>query len=345
MKRHLNSVLRPTPLSQKNSSDPRACFVATFTVATARIMSRIAAILLALIISISPAHSAEKKSAAKPRRSTTVNKPETPGVARPFAVPDANDPSVFPGTSAQAVMLCDAVTGRVLYEKNADEPRGVASTQKLLTGLIIAEEGDLNGNIRVESADSACEPTKLGLRGGDIYKRYDLLRILLVKSMNDVARCLARDSAGSYEAFADKMNAKAREIGMKRSHFVNPNGLTEPGQYSTARDMARLALHAYRNRVIRGIISTRTLTWRTPAGKSLVYENTNKLLKYLGVCNGMKTGYTSASGHCLISSANEGGRHIICIVLGERHRQDIWNDSYRMLNWGLYQMKTQPAGN
>jgi D-alanyl-D-alanine carboxypeptidase (penicillin-binding protein 5/6) len=301
-------------------------------------MSRLAAFLFALIVCISPAHSAERKSAAKTRRST-------PPPSRTFTVPDANDPSVFPGTSAQSALLCDAVTGRVLYEKNADEPRGVASTQKLLTGLIIAEEGNLNGNVRAESADSACEQTKLGLRTGEIYKRYDLLRLMLVKSENDIARCLARDSAGSYDAFAEKMNAKAREIGMKRSHFVNPNGLTEPGQYSTARDMARLALHAYRNRVIRGIISTRALTWTTPAGKSFVYENTNKLLKSLGCCNGMKTGYTEAAGHCLVSSANEGGRHVICVVLGERHREDIWNDSFRMLNWGLYQMKTQPAGN
>lgn len=329
----------------KNSSDPCACFAAAYTVASAQIMSRFVAILLALIVSISPAYSAEKKSTAKPRRTTTQARPESPGVARPFAIPDANDPSVFPGTSAEAAVLCDAVTGRVLYEKNPAITRSVASTQKLLTALIIAEEGDLNGNVRAESADSACEQTKLGFREGEVYKRYDLLRILLVKSMNDVARCLARDNAGSYEAFAEKMNAKAREIGMRRSHFINPNGLTEPGQYSTAQDMARLALHAYRNRVIRGIVSTRALAWRTPAGRSIVYENTNKLLKYMGVCNGMKTGYTEAAGHCLVSSANEGGRHVICVVLGERHREDIWNDSYRMLNWGLYQMKTQPGGN
>ena len=308
-------------------------------------MSRLAAFLFALIISISPAHSAEKKSASKPQRTATPAKPATSAAARTFTVPDANDPSVFPGTSAQAVMLCDAVTGRVLYEKNADETRPVASTQKLLTALIIAEAGDLHSNVRAESADSACEQTKLGLRTGEIYKRYDLLRLMLVKSENDIARCLARDNAGSYDAFAEKMNDKAREIGMKRSHFVNPNGLSEPGQYSTARDMARLALHAYRNRVIRGIVSMRTLEWRTPAGKTLIFENTNFLLRYLGICNGMKTGYTEAAGHCLVSSANEGGKHVVCVVLGERRRQDIWNDSYRMLNWGLYQLKTQPAGN
>jgi D-alanyl-D-alanine carboxypeptidase (penicillin-binding protein 5/6) len=107
--------------------------------------------------------------------------------------------------------------------------------------------------------------------------------------------------------------------------------------------MARLALFAYRNRVLRGIISTRVLAWRTPSGKSVTYENTNKLMKYFGLCNGMKTGYTDAAGHCLVSSAADGERHLVCVVLGERKRQDIWDDSYRLLSWGFLQMKSQPA--
>jgi D-alanyl-D-alanine carboxypeptidase (penicillin-binding protein 5/6) len=240
------------------------------------------------------------------------------------------------------VLLCDAVTGRVLYEKNADDVRAVASTQKLLTALVVAEEGDLNSNVTVQASDGNCEPTKLGLKAGEVYKRYDLLKILLVKSMNDVARCLARDNAGSISAFATKMNAKAREIGMRQSNFVNPNGLTEPGQYSTARDMARLALHAYRNRVLRSLIATRVCAWRTASGKTLTFENTNKLMKYFGLCNGMKTGYTEAAGHCLVSSAADGGKHLVCVVLGDRNRQGIWDDSYRLLSWGFNQLKAQP---
>jgi D-alanyl-D-alanine carboxypeptidase (penicillin-binding protein 5/6) len=139
------------------------------------------------------------------------------------------------------------------------------------------------------------------------------------------------------------MNAKAREIGMRHSNFENPNGLPSPNQYSTARDMARLALFVYRNRILRGIVNQRTMTWRSASGKTTVYENTNKLMKYLGLCNGMKTGYTSAAGHCLISSATDGGRHVVAVVLGDRHRESIWTDSYRLLNWGLYQMKNAPA--
>ena len=315
-------------------------------------MSRLVAVLLAFILVVPSSFAASKttkKSSSSSSRSTTParqqsspTRPESPGIARPFAVPSEDDPSVFPSVSAPAVLLVDAVTGRVLYEKNADDVRAVASTQKLLTALVIAEEGDLYRNVTVSATDGQCEPTKLGIKAGEIYKRYDLLKILLVKSMNDVARCLARDNAGSVAAFADKMNAKAREIGMRHSNFVNPNGLTEGGQYSTARDMARLGLHVYRNRVVRGIMNMRTLAWRTSSGKTLTYENTNKLMKYFGLCNGMKTGYTEAAGHCLVSSASEDGKHLICVVLGEQKRQDIWTDSYRMLTWGFQQLKQDP---
>ncbi len=302
-------------------------------------MSRLAAIFLTLALLLAPASAATKK---KPSQTSSATKPESPGIARPFAV-DENDPSVFPEVSAQSVILCDAATGRVLYEKNPDQLRPVASTQKLLTALIIAEAGDLSAKVLVDRADGMCEPTKLGLKGGETYRRYDLLKVLLIKSMNDVARCLARDNAGSIEAFADKMNAKAREIGMRNSHFANPNGLPAPDQHSSARDMARLALFAYRNRILRGIVSQRTLAWQYADGRTAVFENTNKLLKYIGICNGMKTGYTEAAGHCLVSSASDGGRHLIAVVLGDHRRDYIWQDSYRLFNWGFHQMKNMPA--
>ena len=307
-------------------------------------MRRFTALVVAFFTTTILAVAAPKVPVAKavakpvPSRTTTAERPESPGIARPFAAA-AYDPSVVPEVSAAAFVLCDAVTGRVLLERNADEPRAVASTQKLLTALIIAQEGGLNTNVTTMSVDSRCEETKVGFRDGEVYRRYDLLRLLLVKSMNDVARCLARDNAGSVAAFAEKMNAKAREIGMKRSNFVNPNGLTEPGQYSTARDMARLGLHAYRDRVLRGFMATRVVAWRSASGKVTPFENTNKLLKYLGLCNGMKTGYTEAAGHCLVSSAADGGRQVVCVVLGERHRESIWTDSYKLLTYGLAQMK------
>ena len=309
------------------------------TVRPQNFMSRLAAFLFTLALLLAPASAATKK---KPSHPSSAAKPESPGVARPFAVDD-NDPSVFPEVAAQSVILCDASTGRVLYEKNPDQQRPVASTQKLLTALVIAEAGDLSAKVHVEREDGMCEPTKLGLKAGETYRRYDLLKVLLIKSMNDVARCLARDNAGSIDAFADRMNAKAREVGMKHSHFVNPNGLPAPDQYSSARDMARLALFAYRNRILRGIVSQRTLTWQYADGKTAVFENTNKLMKYLGLCNGMKTGYTEAAGHCLVASATDGGRHLIAVVLGDHRREFIWTDSYRLFNWGFFQLKNMPA--
>jgi len=296
---------------------------------------------------VSAATKSSKSSKSKSKSTTTApksspSKPESPGIARPFGVDD-NDPNVFPVVAAESVILCDAATGRVLYEKNPDQLRAVASTQKLLTALVIAESGDLDSNVRCEKVDTLCEPTKLGLKAGEVYRRYDLLKILLIKSMNDVARTLARDNAGSIEAFAAKMNAKAREIGMRHSHFENPNGLPAPNQYSTARDMARLALFVYRDRILRGIVNQRTMTWRSASGKTTVYENTNKLMKYLGICNGMKTGYTAAAGHCLVSSASDGGNHLVAVVLGDSRRAAIWVDSYRLLNWGLHQLKNEPV--
>ena len=122
-----------------------------------------------------------------------------------------------------------------------------ASTQKLLTSLIVAERGFLDRPVTVMPTDTYAEPTKLNIKAGDTYQRIDLLRALLVKSPNDVARCLARDNAGSIEGFAEIMNQRARELGATNSNFVNPNGLPMPGQYSTARDLSLIARAAYAN--------------------------------------------------------------------------------------------------
>jgi D-alanyl-D-alanine carboxypeptidase (penicillin-binding protein 5/6) len=188
-------------------------------------MRRFATLLLAFFFISAPTFAAEKKA---PQRKPPHRRPNGTGITwvfrRPFTVPGANDANVFPFIEAQAAILCDASNGRVLYEKNADDER-VASTQKLLTARSSPRKGDLDGKVDVEAVDGKCEPSKLGLKAGETYKRYDLLRILLVKSMNDVARCLARDNAGSITAFANKMNAKAREIGMRALEFREPERL------------------------------------------------------------------------------------------------------------------------
>ena len=275
----------------------------------------------------------KKKPAASAQKKTSVANEtlfEKPQPLEPFSAAEDGSPPLI---SAASAIVLDADSGQVLHQVNADDTRAVASTQKLLTALIIAESGNLDERVRVETSDTLAEPSKLYLKTGEVYERGQLLQILLVKSMNDVARCLARDNAGSLEAFAGKMNAKARALGMTNSHFLNPNGLPMPGQYSTARDMARVAMAAYRNGTIRGIVRLRTLNFRYADGRVKSFTNTNQVLKNFPLCNGMKTGYTEAAGHCLISSASHNGRDIISVVLGDSKK--IWADSYRLLAWGL----------
>lgn len=299
---------------------------------------RLSSIALTLLLTLSLAAPAMAATATTTKKKPVAKKPTT--VAK--AAPKKETPEAFPAIEESgppsvhgaAAIVVDAQSGRVLFEHNADEVRPVASTQKLLTGLIIAEDGGLTDKVRVAASDTYCEPSKLYIKSGEVYTRGKLLEILLVKSMNDVARTLARDNAGSVEAFAERMNTRAAQLGMRSSNFVNPNGLPAPGQYSTARDLAKLAMAAYRNRTIRSLVSQKTVTWRFNDGRVRNYETTNKVLRKWPLCNGMKTGYTNAAGHCLISSASYGGRDVISIILGDRDKQ-LWNDSYKMLAWGL----------
>ena len=272
--------------------------------------------------------------AATRRKSKSASTPEEPDPVSAIA-PKLDPSGATPRTRAESVLVADAGTGQVLYEKNADQQRPPASTQKLLTALVILDSGNLNQRLRVELSDTQVEPVKLGFKPGEVYTRRELLQVLLVHSVNDVACALARDNAGSVEAFAEKMNAKALELGMKHSHFVNPNGLPASDQYSTARDMSRLALAAYRSPTIRSIVSTKVLFFHFADGHEAVFKNTNRILRDYPYCTGMKTGYTQAAGHCLVSSGSNNGREVISVVLGDRSRSWLWQDSCSLLAWGL----------
>ena len=279
----------------------------------------------------------------------TATQAKSPEVRRAKAVSDDDLSAAYettdlfrenvavPRTRAVSVLVEDARTGEVLYEKNADAQRAAASTQKLLTALIVAEEGYLDQRVTVQTVDTLAEPVRLNIKPGDTYQRIDLLRALLVKSPNDVARCLARDNAGSIELFAQKMNAKARALGATHSNFVNPNGLPMPDQYSTARDLSIIARAAYANPTIRSIVCLPQLVFRYANGRTRQLENTNKVLKRLPYCNGMKTGYTEAAGHCLIASGTIPGRDIIVVVLGDS-KAGVWQDASALLSWGLRRM-------
>ena len=255
------------------------------------------------------------------------------------AAPEEDDdgpvkPGGPPRVHAISAILIDARTGKVLHAVNPDAPRAVASTQKLMTALLVAEAGDADHIVKIERVDTLAEPSKLDIEPGETYRRGDLLRVLLVKSMNDVARALARDNAGSIEAFAKKMNAKAAKLGMSNTHFVNPNGLPAEGQHSTARDMAKLATAAYKQKAIRDIVCLKELRWQHPDGHISEFHNTNRVLSSLRSCNGMKTGYTAAAKFCLVSSANNNSKDVISVVLGAE-KAFVWSDSQKLLQWGL----------
>lgn len=296
--------------------------------------------LLSLMAGTAPEALSAESSKKKPSTSSTRSN-KTPSKSssasrntRPSDSEEQTQPGRKPSLNAGSAILIDAKTGAVLHALNADQKRPVASTQKLLTALLVAEAGNLEKIVTIQASDTWAEPSKLDIRAGETYRRADLLRILLIKSMNDVARALARDHAGSVEAFAEKMNQRAEQLGMKNSHFVNPNGLPAAGQHSTARDMARVAAAAYRNATIRSIVKMKDIQWRHPDGHVSEFHNTNRVLSSLPTCNGMKTGYTQASGFCLISSASANGRDVISVVLGDS-KPNIWTDSHRLLAWGL----------
>ncbi|MEO7101365.1 MAG: D-alanyl-D-alanine carboxypeptidase family protein [Luteolibacter sp.] len=246
------------------------------------------------------------------------------------AIPSTPPPPI----AGESAIVIDVVSGRVLYAKNADTPRAVASTQKIITALCVLDAGNIDKPVIIDASDENCEPTKLGVKPGETYPRRELLKVLMVKSANDIARCLARDVGGSQESFAALMNQKAASLGMRNSNFINPNGLPMAGQYSTARDMAIAARAAYRSPLIRSYTATKSFTFRYNDGHTREIENTNHLLKSVPYCDGLKTGTTNAAGRCLVASGSLNGRSVIVVVL-KSNTPNIWKDSTKLLAWAL----------
>ena len=252
----------------------------------------------------------------------------------PLTLRAASDHAAPPEVKGASVVVIDATTGDVLYQRNPNEKRPVASTQKLLTSLIVAEQGNLEKEVVIEPIDEATEPTTLQLKPGTSYPRGTLLTALLVKSANDVARTLGRDVAGSIEGFADIMNRRAADLGATSSHFVNPNGLPAEDQYSTAADMAKIARAAHSNETLRPIMAIKYLPFRYADGHVYMIRNTNQTMRENWYCTGMKTGYTEKAKHCLVSSGEHDGREVISVILGST-KERIFTDSARILRWAL----------
>jgi D-alanyl-D-alanine carboxypeptidase len=218
-----------------------------------------------------------------------------------------------------AGIVVDAKTGKTLYASNADAPRYPASLTKMMTLYVLFEEmerGRFNRNSRLKVSKKAAAqpPTKIGLRAGQTIKVNTAIRALAVRSANDVAVVVAENVSGSVAAFANRMTRTARSIGMKNTTFRNPSGLPDTRQKTTARDMALLGW-ALQDRFPKkySYFSTRHLSY----GKKK-YRNTNRLLGAVRGVDGIKTGYTRASGFNLVTSVDRDGRKIIAVVMGGR---------------------------
>ncbi|MCW1913818.1 D-alanyl-D-alanine carboxypeptidase [Luteolibacter sp. GHJ8] len=263
-----------------------------------------------------------------PRRATPAVPYDEP--VRTATIPLTAPPPV----AAESAIVIEPISGKVLFAKNADAHRPIASTQKLLTALVVMDSGNIDKPVTITQDDANCEPTKLYLKPGEVHSRRDLLRVLMVKSANDVGRALARDVGGSQEGFADMMNRKAASLGMRNSHFCNPHGLPDPNQFSTARDIAIASRAAWRSQTIRSFTATKAMTFRHNDGRVKTLENTNKLLKRVPYCDGLKTGTTNLAGRCLVSSGTLNGRSAIVVVL-KSNSANVWNDSEKLLRWAL----------
>lgn len=238
--------------------------------------------------------------------------------------------------SAKGYCLINADTFEVLAGENIHKKLPMASTTKIMTSLILAELGDLDREIVTTEQMVTVEGSSMGLLAGDKVSYYELMVGMLLPSGNDAANSVAIAVAGSVEKFAELMNAKAQEIGMRNTNFVTPSGLDSEEHYSTAYDMALLGAYALKNDTIREIVSKESITvsFGNPPYQRTLY-NHNKLLNGYDNCIGIKTGYTKKSGRCLVSAAKENGCTVVAVTL---NAPNDWSDHKELLQFGLSQI-------
>lgn len=242
--------------------------------------------------------------------------------------------------SAKYACVMDSLTGKVLYEKNAHQQYSMASTTKIMTALVALEKGNMEDTVTVSANAAGTEGSSIYLKAGEKIKLGDLLYGLMLESGNDAAIAVAEHIGGSVAKFADMMNEKAKEIGAKNSHFMNPNGLDEDGHYTTAYDLALITRAALKNKDFAQIVSTKKKTISNGTenyGRSL--SNHNKLLNLYKGCVGVKTGFTKKTGRCLVSAAVRNNFQVIAVTLAA---PDDWNDHTNMLNYAFEHYKAKP---
>ena len=235
--------------------------------------------------------------------------------------------------SAKAAVLIDASDDSILYSKNADSRLPMASTTKIMTALIALEYGNLDRSYIIPDAAVGIEGSSIYLVRGEKMTLRELIYALMLESANDAAQAIAIIIAGSVDAFADIMNRRAEELGLKNTHFTNPHGLDHEDHYTTAYDLARLASFALKNEAFREIVSTNKKTVPFNHGEGTrVLVNHNKMLRTYDGAIGVKTGFTKRCGRCLVSAAQRDGLTLVAVTL---NAPDDWRDHTAMLDWGF----------
>lgn len=236
-------------------------------------------------------------------------------------------------TSASSAVLINADTLSVLYAKNADQKRSMASTTKIMTGLILAEQNSPDKTVIVSKEMAYVEGTNMGLKVGDTVNYNALLYGLMLSSGNDAANTVALSIAPSFEAFAQLMNNKAKQIGMINTNFVTPSGLDDENHFTTAYDMALLAANALKNEAFAKAVATKEITLDIDGnGTMRTYSNHNKLLRLYDGAIGVKTGFTKKSGRCLVSAVKKDNITLVAVTL---NAPDDWNDHSKMFDYGF----------
>ncbi len=235
----------------------------------------------------------------------------------------ASLPAVAAGAySSYSVM--ELSTGTTLSENNPGAKLPMASTTKIMTALLICEDCDLDRIVTVPQEAAGVEGSSIYLKKGEEIDVRDLLYGLMLRSGNDSAVALAIIHSGSVQAFVRRMNERAEEIGATNTHFCNPNGLHDDNHYTTSHDLCAITCAAMKNALFRKVVGTKS--WQ---GKFRSYSNKNKMLYNYEGATGVKTGYTTKAGRCLVSSAERDGMELVCVVLNE---YDMYAKSAQLLD-------------
>jgi D-alanyl-D-alanine carboxypeptidase (penicillin-binding protein 5/6) len=254
--------------------------------------------------------------------------------AAPTGATAATAPPKPPQVRAPAAILVEPATGDVVFQRNADQRRPIASTTKLMTALVTLEHASLDDVMTTINYHGSPAESLAGFRGGEKVTVRDLLRALLITSANDAAATLAQRVAGSRPGFVKLMNAKARQLKLTNTHYENPIGLDSPSNYSTATDLAKLTLILRRNAFFRETTNLPRVTLKSGAHPR-TFANRNVLVRNVPAVNGVKTGHTSTAGYILVGSASRAGITVVAVVLDDPSESARDSDALNLLKYGL----------